>query len=141
MLYRAIHVLILGSAILWSSFAAAQTAFLEGHVFGRENGAPIKGAVVVVHENATLGPIPILLAEGVSDENGFYQFEIPTLFPAAVIRVYCRTPHGAVVRGMSSAPVQDGTIRRRDIYLNTRPRFLQTCLEPQPGDIPPFIRR
>jgi hypothetical protein len=139
MQFRAMHLLICGLGILWSSAAVAQTAYLEGHVFNRESGVPIEGAVVVVHENVTLGPVPGLLAEGVSDDNGFFQFEIPTQFPVGVIQVFCRTPEGIVVRGMSSAPLQDDTIRRRDIYLKT-PRRLRACLEPQPGDIPPFRR-
>lgn len=129
--------LICGAAVLWSGAAMAQTAFLEGHVFSRETGIPIARAAFVIYENITLGPIPILLAEGVTDPNGFYQPEVTTVFPVGIIEVFCRTPEGVVLRGKSHAPLQDATIRRRDIYLRA-PRGLRECLPAEPGDIPPF---
>jgi len=124
-------------AILWSGAALAQTAYLEGHVFNKRSGTPIEGAVVVIRENVALGPVPILLAEDVTDGNGFYQTSVTTTFPVAVIEVFCRTPRGVVVGGASSAPLQDDVIRRRDIYLEI-PQRVDECLEAQPGDIPPF---
>lgn len=127
-------------AILWSGAAVAQTADIEGHVFNKRSGAPIEGAIVLISENVTAGPVPILLAESVTDGNGFYQVRIPTpTFPVGVIDVFCRTENGFVVRGASSAPLQDGVIRRRDIYLET-PRWVRECLDPEPGDIPLFRR-
>jgi hypothetical protein len=126
-------------AILWSGAALAQTAYLEGHVFSKRSGIPIEGAVVVIYENVTSGPIPILLAEETTDGNGFYQASVTTGFPVGVIEVFCRTPRGVVVRGASSAPLQDDVIRQRDIYLEV-PRRVRECLEPEPGDIPPFRR-
>lgn len=133
--------LLVGSAaILWSGSAVAQTADIEGHVFNKRSGVPLEGAVVVVYENVTLGPLPILLAEDATDGNGFYQVQISTpTFPIGVIEVFCRTPRGVVVRGVSSAPLEADVIRRRDIYLET-PRRVRRCLEPEPGDIPAFIR-
>jgi hypothetical protein len=130
-------LLICGAAILWSDTALAQTAYLEGPVFNTRSGVPIEGAVVVVYENVTLGPVPILLADDVSDGNGFYQAGITTTFPIGIIEVFCRTRNGVVVRGASSAPLQDDVIRRRDIYLET-PRRVRECLDPEPGDVPPF---
>jgi hypothetical protein len=133
-------LLICSAASLWSGSAVAQTADIEGHVFNKRNGAPIEGAVVVVYENVTLGPIPFLLGEDFTDGNGFYHVRIPTpTFPIGVIEVFCRTPDGVVVRGVSSAPLQDDVIRRRDIYLET-PRRVHECLDPEPGDVPPFRR-
>ena len=124
---------------LWSGSAVAQTADIEGHVFSKRSGVPIEAAVVVITENVTLGPLPILLGEDTTDENGFYQVRIPTpIFPVGVVEVFCRTPDAVVVRGVSSAPLQDDVIRRRDIYLET-PRRLRECLDPEPGDLPPFI--
>ena len=134
-----LQALIATVGMLSAGPAGAQSASLEGHIFNKRTGVPIEGAAVVVHENVTLGLVPILLAEGLSDGNGFYQFAIDTVFPVGVILVFCRTPSGVVVQGMSSAPLEDHTIRRRDIYLET-PRFLQRCLAPEPGDIPPFRR-
>ncbi len=133
-------LLICSAATLWSSSAVAQTADIEGHVFNKRSGVPIEGAVVVIYENVTLGPVPFSLGEDATDGNGFYHVRIPTpTFPVGVIEVFCRTPNGVVVRGISSAPLQDEVIRRRDIYLETR-RRVRECLDPEPGDIPPFIR-
>ncbi len=137
MRFRMIYLLFFGSAIVWSSAAIGQTAYLEGHVFNREAGVPIKGAAFAVYENVTSGLVPFLLAEGVTDDNGFYQIGVPPSFPIGIIEVFCRTPDGVVVRGKSSAPLQDGTIRRRDIYLKTK-RSLRECLELEPGDLPLF---
>jgi len=122
-------------ALLWSSAALAQTAYLEGHVFSKRSGIPIEGASVVIYENVSYGPVPILLANTVTDGNGFYEAGVESDFRVAAIHVFCRTPRGVVVRGSSGAPLQDGVIRRRDIYLEV-PRRLQVCLEPEPGDIP-----
>ena len=133
-------LLICSAAILWSSSAAVQTADIEGHVFNKRSGVPIEGAVVVIYENVTFGPVPILLGEDTADGNGFYQVRIPTpTFPVGVIEVFCRISNGVLVGGISSAPLRDEVIRRRDIYLET-PRGVRECLEPKPGDIPPFIR-
>jgi hypothetical protein len=134
---RTTYSVLCGAAIFWAGGALAQTAYLEGHVFSRETGIPIARAPFVIYENISLGPIPILLAEGVTDANGFYQAEVTTAFPVGIIEVFCRTLEGVVLRGGSSAPLQDGVIRRRDIYLKA-PRGLRQCEDPQPGDIPPF---
>ena len=132
-------LLICSAATLMSTSAVARTADIEGHVFNKRNGIPIEGAVVVIYENVTLGPIPILLGEANTDGNGFYQVRIPApTFPVGVIEVFCRTPKGVVVRGISSAPLEGAVIRRRDIYLDM-PRRVRVCLDPEPGDIPPFI--
>ncbi len=137
---RRMSLLICGAATLWSGSAAAQTADIEGHVFNKRSGVPIKGSVVVIYENVTFGPAPFLLGEDATDGNGFYQVRIATpTFPVGVIEVFCRTRHGEVVRGVSSAPLQVGVIRRRDVYLKTR-RRVRECLDPEPGDSPPFIR-
>jgi hypothetical protein len=134
---RTLCLLICAAGIPWCSTALAQTAYLEGHVFNKRSGVPIEGAVVVIYENVTLGPVPILLAEDVTDGNGFYQAGVTTAFPVGIIEVFCRTRNGVVVRGASSAPLQDDVIRRRDIYLET-PRWVRKCLDPEPGDVPPF---
>ncbi len=136
---RSMCLVICSAATLWSGSAVAQTADIEGHVFNKRSGVPIEGAVVVIFENVTLGPVPILLADVVTDGNGFYQVAVTTAFPIGIIEVFCRTRNGVVVRGASSAPLQDDVIRRRDIYLET-PRRVRECLDPEPGDIPPFIR-
>ncbi len=137
---RRMGLLICSSATLWSGSAVAQTADIEGHVFNKRSGVPIEGAIVVIYENVTFGPVPFLLAEDVTDGNGFYQMRIATpTVPVGVIEVFCRTRHGEVLRGVSSAPLQGDVIRRRDIYLEA-PRRVRVCLDPEPGDIPPFIR-
>lgn len=135
---RRMNLLICSAVTLWSGAAVAQTADIEGHVFNKRSGVPIEGAVVVIYENVTVGPVPFLLGQDATDGNGFYHVRIPTpTFPVGVIEVFCRTPKG-VVRGTSSAPLQDEVIRRRDIYLETS-RSVRECLDPEPGDIPPFI--
>ena len=113
-----------------STLASAQTAFVEGHVFNKRSGVPLPGAIVRVTENVTLGPIPIELASGVTDANGFYQFEINDFlgFPAT-IEVLCETATRQV-RGGSSALLREGLIRR-DIYLDTRRRSAR-CLPNEP---------
>jgi hypothetical protein len=127
-------------AMLWSGAAFAQTADIEGHVFNKRSGIPIEGATVLIFENVTAGPLPILLAEGVTDGNGFYQVRIPTpTFPVGVVEVLCPTKNGVVVRGTSSAPLEESVIRRRDLYLET-PRWVSQCLDPEPGDLPLFGR-
>ena len=136
--------LIFAAGILSPGDSVAQTgpgtADIEGHVFNKRSGGPIEGAVVVIYENITAGPIPVLLGEDATDGNGFYEVRIPTpTFPIGVIEVICRTKNGVVVRGESSAPLQEDVIRRRDIYLDV-PRRERNCLDPQPGDVPPFIR-
>lgn len=136
---RTVSLLICGAGILWCSTALAQTAYLEGHVFNKRIGVPIEGAVIVIYENVTNGPVPILLAEELTDGNGFYQAGVTTAFPVGIIEVFCRARNGVVVRGVSSAPLQDDVIRRRDVYLEA-PRRLRECLDPEPGDIPPFRR-
>ncbi len=115
MSFRTMSLLICGVAILWSDTAHAQTAYVEGHVFNKRSGVPIEGAVVVIYENVTQGPVPILLADELTDSNGFYQAGVTTVFPIGIIEVFCRTRNGVVVRGASSAPLQDEVIRRRDI--------------------------
>ncbi len=72
--------------MLAPTLAAAQVAFVEGHVFNKRTGIPLKGAVVRVFENVTVGPLPIELASGVTDANGFYQFEVDQFlgFPAII---------------------------------------------------------
>ena len=135
---RMICGLISVAGILSSGTAFAQTAYLEGHIFNKRLGVPIRNAVVVVYENITVGPLPFLLAKGTTDENGFYQFEIGDLFPVGVIEVFCRTKDNGLVTGGSFAPLQDQVIRRRDIFLDV-PRRFDACLEPEPGDIPPFF--
>jgi hypothetical protein len=80
-----------------------------------------------------------LAAEDVADGNGFYQASVATTFPVGVVEVFCRTPRGVVAHGTSSAPLQDDAIRRRDIHSQV-PRWAHECIEPEPGDIPPFRR-
>lgn len=112
--------------MLAPTLAAAQVAFVEGHVFNKRTGIPLKGAVVRVFENVTVGPLPIELASGVTDANGFYQFEVDQFlgFPA-IIEVVCETATGQI-GGRSSAILREGLIRR-DLYLAAR-RRLTRCL-------------
>ena len=124
-------------ALLCSGAALAQTAYLEGHVFNKRSGVPIEGASVLIYENVSHGPVPILLANTFTDGNGFYEAEVASDLRFSAIHVFCRTPGGVVVRGSSRAPLQEGVIRRRDVYLEV-PRRLKECLAPQPGDIPPL---
>ncbi len=116
--------------IFASSLAAAQTAFIEGHVFSKHTGIPLSGAVVRVFENVTLGPLPVELAAGITDANGFYQFEVDQFlgFPA-IIEVVCATPRGEI-RGGSFALLREGLIRR-DVYLESR-RRLTRCQRIEP---------
>jgi hypothetical protein len=107
------------------SLASAQTAFIEGHAFSKRTGIPLSGAFVRVFENVTSGPFPVELAAGITDANGFYQFEVDQFlgFPA-IIEVVCATPTGEI-RGGSSALLREGVIRR-DVYLGSR-RRLSRC--------------
>lgn len=110
------------AVIFASGFASAQTAFVEGHVFNKRSGIPLPGAAVRVYETVTLGPVPIELAAGTTDANGFYQFEVDEFlgFPA-IIEVVCGTATGEI-RGGSSALLREGPIRR-DVYLDARRRL------------------
>lgn len=120
---------MLASTLLPSSMVLAQAAFIEGHVFNKMTGIPLSGAVVRVVENVTTGPIGQELASGLTDENGFYQFEVNRFLGApAIIQIACETPHG-VVRGGSSARLRDGVIRR-DVYLGASPNLMR-CREPK----------
>jgi len=114
-----------------ASLASAQTAFIEGHVFNKGTGVPLSGAAVRVFENVTLGPLPVELAAGITDANGFYQFEVDEFlgFPA-IFEVVCETATGEI-RGGSSTLLREGSIRR-DVYLEAR-RRLTRCqpIEPQ----------
>jgi hypothetical protein len=116
-----VSVAFLG-VIFASALASAQTAFVEGHVFNKRTGAPLSGAAVRVFENVTLGPLPIELAAGITDANGFYQFEVDEFlgFPAT-IEVVCGTATGEI-RGGSSTLLREGPIRR-DVYLGARRRL------------------
>ncbi len=117
--------------ILASSLASAQTAFLEGHVFNKLTGVPLSGAAVHVFENVTMGPLPIELAAGITDPNGFYQFEVDEFLRfSAIIEVVCGTATGEI-RGGSFALLREGLIRR-DVYLGAS-RRLTRCdpIEPQ----------
>ena len=116
-------------ALLASTGAQAQSAFVEGHVFNKKTGRPIAGALVQVFENVTAGPLPILLAEDVSDANGFYEVEVTEFLGfGANIEVLCRTKKGAI-SGQGSAILREDTIRR-DIYLRA-PRRLMGCIPPR----------
>ena len=108
--------------IFASSLASAQTVFIEGHVFNKRTGVPLSGAAVRVFENVTLGPLPVELAAGITDANGFYQFEVDEFlgFPA-IIEVVCETATGEI-RGGSSTLLREGPIRR-DVYLEARRRL------------------
>ena len=115
----------LAAALLLSSAAFAQTAFVEGHVFNKRTGVPLSGAVVRVFENVTLRPVPVELASGITDDNGFYQFEVEKFLGApARIEVVCATPWGEV-HGRSSARLREGLVRR-DVYLG-RWWYLTRC--------------
>ena len=119
------------SVIFASSLASAQTAFIEGHVFNKRTGVPLSGAAVRVFENVTLGPLPVELAAGITDTNGFYQFEVDEFLGFhAIIEVVCETATGEI-RGESSTLLREGPIRR-DVYLDAR-RHLTRCqpIEPQ----------
>ena len=106
----------------FSTLAFAQTAFVEGHVFNKRTGEPLPGATVRVTENVTAGPLPVELATGTTDANGFYQFEIEEFlgFPAT-IEVSCETARRQI-RGGSSAVLREGLIRR-DVYMTTTRRI------------------
>ena len=67
---------VAAGVVFASAEAAAQSAFVEGHVFNKKTGRPIAAAVVQIFENVTAGPIPIKLGEDVTDANGFYEIEV-----------------------------------------------------------------
>jgi len=125
----------LSIAVAWmivsSGLASAQTVFIEGHVFNKFTGVPLSGAVVRVLENITVGPLPIVLAVGVTDANGFYQFEVDDFLGAsAIIEVVCGIRKGEI-RGRSSATLREGLIHR-DVYLTSKQR-LTRCQPVEPG--------
>ena len=111
--------------VLTPGLAAAQAAFVEGHVFNKLTGVPLSGAEVRVFENVTAGPLPVELGAGPTDSNGFYQFTVEHFlgFPA-FIEVFCSTPVGDI-HGRSSAQLREGNVRR-DVYLEV-PRRLTRC--------------
>lgn len=118
------------SIFLASSTASAQSAFIEGHVFNKRTGIPLSGAVVRVFENVTAGPLPVELAAGTTDANGFYQFQVDDFLGfGAIIEVVCATP-SAEIHGESSALLREGSIRR-DIYLAARRRVTR-CRPTEP---------
>jgi hypothetical protein len=117
------------SLLFTPGLAAAQAAFLEGHVFNKRTGVPLSGAMVRVVEDVTSGPLPVELGAGFTDANGFYQFTVEQFlgFPAT-IEVVCVTPTG-ILRGGSSALLREGPIRR-DVYLGAS-RRLTRCQPPR----------
>jgi hypothetical protein len=128
-LYYASAVFV--GVVFASGLASAQTAFVEGHIFNKRTGIPLSGAAVHVFENVTMGLLPIELAAGISDANGFYQFEIDQFLGfAANIEVVCGTATGEI-RGGSFTLLREGLFRR-DIYLEAS-RRLTRCdpIEPQ----------
>ena len=110
------------ACVAFASGTASAQAFIEGHVFNKHTGVPLSGAVVRVFETVTSGPRPVELAAGITDANGFYQFEVDEFlgFPA-VIEVRCATRKKAL-RGESSALLREGLIRR-DVYLGATQRL------------------
>ena len=122
-LYYASAVFV--GVVFASGLASAQTAFIEGHIFNKRTGIPLSGAAVRVFEHVTFGPLPVELAAGFSDANGFYQFEIDQFLGSrATIEVVCGAATGEI-RGGSSALLREGLIRR-DIYLGAS-RKLTRC--------------
>ena len=121
--------------VSFSTMAFAQAAFVEGHVFNKRTGEPLPGATVRVSENVTAGPLPVELAAGITDANGFYQFEIDEFlgFPAT-IEVVCETARREI-RGRSSAVLRDGLIRR-DVYLGATRRISRCGPMVTPSCIP-----
>ena len=107
---------------LAAGVASAQTAFIEGHVFNKLSGVPLRGAAVRVYETVTVGPFPVVLAAGTTDGNGFYQFAVDQFlgFPA-IIEVTCAGPTRTFA-GRGSALLREGVIRR-DIYLGAGRRL------------------
>jgi hypothetical protein len=99
------------------------TTFIEGHVFNKWTGVPLSGALVRVL--ADEGP-PRFLVHQLTDQNGFYHFERSWSISQVPISVICGTDHDAIV-GASEAPIWEGAIFRRDIYLDA-PRRLKRCL-------------
>jgi len=118
----------LASLSIPSSRAFAQTAFIEGYVFNKGTGIPLRNAVVRVVDAFTEGPTALELAFGITDANGFYQVEVDEfLGQPVIIQIFCATSRGQV-QGRSSARLREGLIGR-NVYLEGS-RYLTRCREP-----------
>ena len=111
------------AAVLVLGAATAEAAHVEGYVACDANQSdclnvgdvPLAGVrVVVTGDTGTF--------DGVTDANGFYQFEIDEFlgFPAT-IEVACETARREI-RGIGSAVLREGLIRR-DVYLGANRRI------------------
>ncbi len=119
-----IAFILLVSLTFTPVLALAESAFVEGHVFNKLTGVPLSWASVRILENITGPgrPLPVEVATGFTDSNGFYQFEVDEFLrsPIAIV-VDCGTATGKI-QGRSIAFLRAGLIRR-DIYLEANRRL------------------
>ena len=89
-------------------------------------------------EHIRNGPFVLGSRPAASDFALFGQLTALTQFdPTPMAEAYRSAP--AVCAWVGAVPLQGDVIRRRDIYLDA-PRRLRKCLDPEPGDVSPFIR-
>ena len=109
--------------------AFAQTAYVEGYVFDKNTGQPLRAVVVEVNDAFTNGLVPINLGTTLTDDNGLYQVPIDRFlgFPVRITGT-CFTKKGSA-QSSSGAILREGTIRR-DLYLDDVGRRIKECFFP-----------
>ena len=113
-----------------AAHAQVDVALVEGHVFGKFTGVPLRGAVVEAFEIVAF-PLPPLIpvASVITNESGFYSFEADAEFDLVIVVSCGRATVGVPERLRSTeiSPIRPGTIRR-DVYLKVgRRRSFGAC--------------
>lgn len=117
-------VALLSIFVASAAHSQVDVALVEGHVFSKFTGVPLRGAVVEAFEIVAF-PLPPLIpvASVITNESGFYSFEADAEFDLVLV-VNC----GRAKRGVTEiSPIRPGTIRR-DVYLKVgRRRSFDAC--------------
>ncbi len=142
MSYRTTRILAVAASLAAIPILAhAEPTFLEGHVFNKRTGVPLRNAFVVIQTEI---PLPVADCNGCSrflgdltDSNGFYSFEfseteVDLLAADRSIGITAScvvSPEDSRTVGFSSPLVlRPGTLRR-DLYIDaSRRRFFTRCL-------------
>ncbi len=109
---------------------SGENAGVEGRVFDRATGRPVRGVLVVLRESIFQFPFPIPQRDTtlITDANGFFQFEmqqLPGTYPSLVAR--CETPRGDVESTLPLySPLRAGEVYSRTFYISL-PRKYTSC--------------
>jgi hypothetical protein len=112
-------------SLCWASSARADgVSFVEGYVFNKSTGVPLRTARVSVG----FPFVPAHAVQTFTDSNGFYSFELDPELGSVSIHAICETPRGPAASGRSGlVDLREGTIRR-DLYIDaSRRRSFSTC--------------